>query len=158
MTSEEILLEQYKLIIQQVLHWDVHFWEKSKFFLAIETAFMGVAGAIFLKPEITSGVSKQLALCTLLLLCIFNIYLCIVWYKTNNRNRGYLRLKIHEMKQIEARLPELFSVNPLELKLKMQPYASSAGWEVHLATGFGFLWTLFFSICLAYLVGLGQRS
>jgi len=39
--AHELLLEKYKLLVPQIIHWDKHFWAKSKFFMTIETAFLG---------------------------------------------------------------------------------------------------------------------
>ena len=43
-SEQDLLLEEYKGLIPQIVHWDSHFWNKSKFFLTFESAFL--AGAI----------------------------------------------------------------------------------------------------------------
>jgi hypothetical protein len=138
--AQEMLLEKYKLLVTQIIHWDTHFWNKSKFFLAIQTAFLGLFGAagsaafkhpFFCKPMIELG---------LVAVAVFNLYLCLVWYKTNVRNLQYRKFKIAEFLAIERRLRTLTIFDEHATRRFLPPSDSSSGWEKDMPFAFGFAW------------------
>src|SRR5437016_10055636 len=91
-SEQDLLLEEYKGLIPQIVHWDSHFWNKSKFFLTFESAFL--AGAIVAMRDFATD-SKPLPnalMLALLAATVFNWYLSYVWFRTNRRNREFLEL------------------------------------------------------------------
>ena len=138
-TRDDLLLEEYKGLIPQIVHWDSHFWNKSKFFLTFESAFL--AGTLVtLRENIAAGkVLSNSLLLALVGIVLFNLYLSYVWFRTNRRNREFLELRFRRARDIEAELggvQKLFTNDPLQLSKGH----GSASWETHLATGFAVAW------------------
>lgn len=138
--AQEMLLEKYKLLVTQIIHWDTHFWSKSKFFLGIQTASLGLfaaAGAaefrhpFFSKPMVQIGIVAA---------AVFNLYLCLVWYKTNVRNLQYRKFKIAEFLAIERRLQTLTIFDEHTTRRFLPASDSSSGWEKFMPLAFGFVW------------------
>lgn len=135
-----MLLEKYKLLVPQIIHWDTHFWNKSKFFLGVQTAFLaafGAAASSIIKHEFFS---KSMIDPILVAAGIFNIYLCFVWFKTNVRNLQYRAFKIAEFLAIERRLSVLTIFDAFAVKRFLPPSASSSGCERFMPLAFGFAW------------------
>lgn len=136
-----LLLEEYKGLIPQIVHWDSHFWNKSKFFLTIESAFL--VGSLYALKEyliMNNTIPKSLFL-LLLIVVAFNLYLSYVWFRTNRRNREYLELRFQRAREIEEKLGkvmEIFTNDPL----KLPRCHRGASWEIHLATCFAAVWII----------------
>lgn len=138
--AQQMLLEKYKLLATQIIHWDTLFWSKSKFFLGIQTAFLalfGAAGTVAFKHPLFS---KPMVDIGLVLVGVFNFYLCFVWYKTNVRNLQYRKFKIDEFREIERRLPVLTIFDPHTVRRYLPPSDSSSDWEKFMPLAFGFVW------------------
>jgi hypothetical protein len=88
---DEMLMKEYQCVVEQIIHWDSHFWRKSQFFLVIQSAF--IAGVLQnLKDWVVRPAPMPFLMFLLFAqLTIFNIYLCYVWFRTNRRNREYPR-------------------------------------------------------------------
>ena len=145
-SREDLLLEEYKGLIPQIIHWDSHFWNKSKFFLTFESAFL--AGTLIaLRDNVIQGKIISVTLFVALIgIVIFNLYLSYVWFRTNRRNREFLELRFQRAREVETELggvQKLFTNDPL----KLSKDHGSARWETHLATGFAIAWgTLFLGL------------
>jgi hypothetical protein len=144
-TSYDLLLEEYKGIIPQIIHWDSHFWNKSKFFLTFESAFL--AGTILtLRENVSTGKALSVSLFWILVgVAVFNLYLSYVWFRTNRRNREFLELRFRRAREIEAALggiQKIFTNDPLQLTKGH----GSAYWEIHLATGFAVAWVVLLGV------------
>lgn len=127
--AETILLEKYKLLVTQIIHWDSHYWNKSKFFLAIETAFLSAAIAALsplVKDEIFTGRSAKVLLFGGL---VFNIMVCYIWIRTNRRNLQYRKLKIVEFLKIEKKIPAMQLLSKARVKSILPKKDRSTCWE-----------------------------
>jgi hypothetical protein len=142
--SQQILLEKYKLLVTQIIHWDTLFWSKSKFFLAIETAFLATVGAVHSPPLKGKFLDAASAPYVVIILALFNIFLCYVWHRTNKRNLQYRRFKIDEFMEIEKRMPELAIFSGDAAKILIPKSGRSARWEMSLPFAFALLWCLVF--------------
>jgi hypothetical protein len=140
--TQQILLEKYKLLVTQIIHWDTHFWNKSKFFLTIETALLGTIGAI-LSPSLKGKIFESVTTPYLtIILALFNVFLCYVWHRTNKRNLQYRQLKIDEFVAIERLMPELNLFSADSVKMMIPNSGRSARWEMSLPFAFALLWCL----------------
>lgn len=127
--AETILLEKYKLLVTQIIHWDTHYWNKSKFFLAIETAFLSGAIAALspvVKDEIFTALTAKLLLGGGL---VFNIMVCYIWARTSRRNLQYRELKIVEFLKIEKKIPVLQLLSKSHVKSILPDKDRSTCWE-----------------------------
>ncbi len=140
-THRDILLKEYESLVTQLIHWDSLFWTKSQFFLVIESAFIAVVLQAF-KEQVTTASNKlpPALLCLFLVAGLFNIYLCYVWFRTNRRNREYIRQRIERALQIESELGVLHTFT--DAKQKLPKGHGSANWETHLPTGFIIIWVV----------------
>ena len=126
---DEILMREYDSVVKQIIHWDSHFWHKSQFFLAIQSAFViGALTILTRQTPILFGVT------------IFNIYLCYVWFRTNRRNREYINLRTKRAKDIEAdkRLQDI--LRTFRSEKENLSSCRSAEWEVHIPIVFIVAW------------------
>jgi hypothetical protein len=140
LSHQDILLKEYESLVSQMIHWDSHFWVKSQFFLVIESAFVAVILQAF-KEQVTAQSKLSTPLLFLFLFAgLFNIYLCYVWFRTNRRNREYLRLRFERARQIESELGVLQTFTDDSKKLPKGH--GSAAWETHLPTGFIVAWVV----------------
>ncbi len=140
-TTQDILLTEYESVVTQLNHWDSLFWTKSQFFLVIESAFIAVILQGF-KEQVTSA-SGKVPLELLFLFFgadLFNIYLCYVWFRTNRRNREYIRQRIARACEIESELGVLQTFT--DAKQKVPNDHGSADWETHLPTVFIIVWVV----------------
>src|SRR5438093_1110297 len=62
-------------------------WQKSQFFFAVESiAFAGV-GVAFKDTFLKGTAPEASGFVLLIVVCVFNFWLCYVWFNTNRRNR-----------------------------------------------------------------------
>lgn len=141
---DEILMREYESIVKQIIHWDSHFWNKSQFFLAIQSAFIvvvfkGIEDAILNSWKIPFAILRLF----LIIVVIFNIYICCIWFKTNCRTREYLKFRIDRALEIESdkKLQNILRTFHYT-KERLPEYHQSASWEVHLPCGFIVVWVL----------------
>lgn len=99
--QREFLRREYDGNISLLTHWDDQLWTKNRFFLLIETAFLGVT-LQFVRTQILEGVEPSL---TLLYLAVFvssfNIYLAYVWFRAVRRSREYIEARLERGKELE---------------------------------------------------------
>jgi hypothetical protein len=140
-TERDILLKEYESLVAQLIHWDSHFWSKSQFFMVIQSAFIAVVLQAF-KELVASSSNKPspTLLYLFLFIGLFNVYLCYVWFRTNRRNREYLRQRSERAVQIESELGVLRTFT--DGKEKLPKGHGSANWETHLPTGFIIVWVV----------------
>ena len=139
--KDEKLLREYESLVLQIIHWDSHFWTKSRFFLAIESAFIVVALQIFKLRVLGELESHSTLMVVLIFVGLLNIYLCYVWFRTNRRNREYLRIRFKRARAIENKFDEALQTFTDEKK-ELHERHGSATWETHLATAFIIAWIL----------------
>jgi len=146
-----ILLQEYQSAVSQIIHWDSLFWTKSRFFLVIESAFIAVILHTF--KEIVVVPQEEL-LPTFLSLLVFvgllNVYLCYVWFRTNRRNREYLRLRFERVRPIEGEFDEVLKTFTYQEE-NMHEGHGSAGWETHLPTVFIATWVGLVAVAAVYI-------
>jgi len=145
MDNKEILIREYETITHQIIHWDKFFWEKSQFFLAVESALL--AGAILELRKLFKLPSPIRAsdLTILLVVVIFNLFLCYVWFRTSRSNREYLRVRFQRALRIESdpRLRGVLQLYHEQDNMLAQPQFrkhSSSKWELHIPSAFGIAW------------------
>ena len=78
--DRDILLREYETAHELGKHWDLLRWSVSKFFLGIQTVFLGAAGHVLTvspKPPDTFIASLLLDCCG-----YFQIILCLIWCRS----------------------------------------------------------------------------
>ncbi len=154
MEPDEILMREYESIVKQIIHWDSHFWNKSNFFVAIQSAFIVVV-LKEIKEQIL-GVSKiplSFFILFIIIVTLFNIYLCYVWFRTNRRNREYVRDRTARAREIESHKKLKGILKTFRYPNERLPEChQSAEWEIHIPTGFIVVWLIliYFVICKFY--------
>lgn len=138
---DDILMKEYDNVVKQIIHWDSNFWHKSQFFLVIQSAIV-VAVLQTLKEQFFKADPMPSTLLWLLIVTVmFNIYLCYVWFRTNRRNREYIRVRTTRARDIEADQRLQGILNTFLSDQNQLPVAHrSAEWETHLPTGFIVIW------------------
>jgi hypothetical protein len=139
-------LREYRLLSEQIVHWDGAFWRKSQFFMAIEAVTLGFVIDRLSREFIgTKPIDHELFL-MLGALVLFNFYISYAWFRTNRTNREYLNVRFDRAFEIENDL-ELDGVLGL-YKLQRQRLAepryvahSSSRWEIHLPSIFMVAWS-----------------
>jgi len=142
-SRENLLLEEYKGLIPQIIHWDSHFWNKSKFFLIFESAFLGGTLIALRESVVVEEVFPFPLFIALIGVVALNLYLSYVWFRTNRRNREFLELRFRRAREVEAELGSVQKLFRNDLQLLSSAH-SSARWEIHLATGFAVVWVAVF--------------
>ncbi|MCG6162392.1 RipA family octameric membrane protein, partial [Leptospira bandrabouensis] len=119
----EVLLEEYKIISNQIIHWDKQYWIKSNFFLAIESLFLSGISIFLLKGEI----NIELPIITILIsLIVFNILICLIWRLSCLRTKEYLNLRFRRSKKIEKKLGHIRLIK-IHDREKFLPKHNSSG-------------------------------
>lgn len=115
-------------------------WQKNQFFFTVESvAFAGVGVAF--KSTFLDGTAPAVpALVLLIGICVFNFWICYVWFRTNRRNREYVDAILQRASAIEKELVSndkaTFSAMP------KQRQHSSSRWELHIPSSFAVAWTV----------------
>jgi hypothetical protein len=135
---------EYENLPALIAHWDAHFWQKSQWFFAVESALLGAVG-FALKDTFLSGVAPaRPTLLFLVAACVFNFWICYVWFRTNRTNREYLDPLLERGREIEAaHLKDeigTFSAQKRFQTLPKHRRHSSRRWEKHLPSGFALAW------------------
>jgi hypothetical protein len=143
-TPREILLKEYESLVTQFVHWDSLFWSKSQFFLLIQSAFIAIFLQAF-KENVTPSQTNfpPRLLCLFLLIALFNIYLCCVWFITNRRNREYLQQRAERAIQIESDLKVLRTFTDGR---NLPKGHRSSNLETHLPTAFIIAWVVLMAL------------
>jgi hypothetical protein len=143
-SKQELLLKEYEIISTQVIHWDKFFWDKSQFFLAIESLMLvGISQVVI--GEISNKSPIALRIYSFLLIAIvFNIFLCYVWFRANRSNREYLQVRYNRAKEIEMELGgnaiKIFQYQDRFLREPKQVKHSSKIWEIQIPMVFTLGW------------------
>lgn len=146
--ADDLLVEQYKAVSDQIIHWDTFFWSKSRFFLAVEgVAFLSIVNWILNRIG-TTGVAGQrwqlfgiFAAATLL-----NLYLCFVWLRTGVRNREFLNMRFEVgramEKYVQNRSPTFRLYTYQQWKIDKQKISKrrSHPWEIGIPLAFSSVW------------------
>lgn len=119
-------------------------WQKSQWFFAVESLQLGGIGYVF-KNTILSGIApSRSALLLLAAACIFNFWICYVWFRTSRTTRKYLSPLLLRGGEIEAAILKdpkgTFSSQKTYLNSAKYERHSSSAWEVHLPSGIAFVW------------------
>ena len=135
---------EYENLPALIAHWDTHFWQKSQWFFAVESVLLAGAGVAF-KDTFLSGVAPtRRAFLLLVAACVFNFWICYVWFRTNRSNREYLSPLLQRARVIEAANLEkdtgTFSAQQKSLSFPEHERHSSNRWETHLPSGFALVW------------------
>jgi hypothetical protein len=147
-TSDKPVLDfrcrEYQNLPALIAHWDTHFWQKSQWFFAVESVLLGAVGVAF-KDTFLSGVAPtRPAFLLLVASCVFNFWICYVWFRTNRSNREFLGPLLERARKIEAAILEdntgTFSAQRESLTSPEHVRHSSHRWENHLPSGFALAW------------------
>jgi hypothetical protein len=145
MNQDELLMKEYEAITALIVHWDKFFYETSKFYLIIESAFL--AGVIIrLSAELVDEKSMQPGLFYLaVFITLFNLFICYVWFRADRSCREYLKVTFQRALRIEED-PVLRGVIQLyhfeQDKVNQTKYVnhSSSWWEEHVPIVFMIAW------------------
>jgi hypothetical protein len=141
----EQLVREYEQIGSQISHWDSLSWQTSQFFLAIEGLFLAGIGQLLYSELKEAGSSPPGV--ALLLLCgvLFNLTICIVWFRINRRNREYLEVRFKRANEIEAEpgiVMRLYTQEREELTQPRYRRHSTKDLEKHIPTIFAIVWVI----------------
>ena len=146
MQKQEILIREYETITDQIIHWDKFFWQKSQFFLAIESVLLaGVSLRLSVEFSRAEPISDH-DFVLFIVLFIFNLYLCYTWFRTSRSNREYLRVRFARALQIEQdpAMKGILKLYTYQDEMLNQPQYKKHGsnrWELHIPTIFALAWT-----------------
>jgi hypothetical protein len=141
----ELLMKEYELVTNQIIHWDTFFWSKSNFFLTIESVLLAVV-VTQLYSELNNNTHMTMILFILgIFVTVFNLVLCYVWFRTNRSNHEYLKVRFERALKIEDDLALGGVVQTYRLQrelLEMPKYIkhSSSWWEINLPIIFMIAW------------------
>lgn len=138
--DKELLKQEYDNIFAQIEHWDNQFWTKSRFFLLIESAFLG-GGLQVIGSNIVSGTNFSTLFILLgIFLALFNIFLSYVWFRAIRRNREYIEPRVERARRIEQLIgSDVAWRSFIEQDKHLSPKGSS-NWELKLPLSFLFVW------------------
>lgn len=145
MDRADLLIKEYEIIGSQIEHWDNHFWNKSNFFLVVESALLAVV-TNQLNDELRDNKPFQQAIFYLsILIVIFNLFLCYVWFRTNRTNHEYQMVRFLRALQIEKdpvffHLVELYHFQRSMLMNPKYVKHSSSWWEINIPIAFMLAW------------------
>ncbi len=99
-SRDAFLIEEYKAISDQIIHWDEFFWSKSQFFLAIESGALFAVGTWLIDHQRVAD-----ATATFLSFAVFlNLFLSVTWLRTGRRNREFLNIRFEVGRGIEEHM------------------------------------------------------
>jgi len=102
MDNTEQLVREYEQLTAQIIHWDNLSWQTSQFFSAIEGAFLAGIGRLIYGEFEKQGASNLALVLLLIGGAVFNIVLCVFWFRINRRNREFLDIRFTRAREIEA--------------------------------------------------------
>ena len=136
---------EYENLPALIAHWDGQFWQQSQWFFGVESVLLGAVG-VALKDTFLSGAApSRPAFLLLVSFCVFNFWICYVWFRTNRSNREYLDPLLRRARAIEAAILEnndtgTFSAQQGSLTLPEHERHSAHRWVIHLPSGFALAW------------------
>lgn len=142
--EREFLRQEYDSNISLFTHWDSQLWTKNRFFLLIESAFLGVT-VQFVQGQLVRGSVPSLTLFGLFIfVSTFNMYLSYVWFRAVRRSREYIEARLERGKILEEVLQRQDisddiwqSYNYQDGKLSDK---GSSRWEISLPVVFLVVW------------------
>lgn len=161
--ERELLKQEYDNIFTQIEHWDNQFWTKSRFFLLIESAFLG-GGLQIASSNLSNGVVTSRPLVLLgIFASLFNIFLSYVWFRSIRRNREYIEPRVERARKIERLIDSELAWRSFISQDEFLSSKGSSNWELKLPLSFMlvwycagaiFLWQLSRSATLVWIVAL----
>lgn len=143
--KHEVLIEEYKIISNQIIHWDKQYWIKNNFFLAIESLFLTGFSVILLKGKI----NIDLSLFSLLIFqIIFNILICLIWRSSCLRTKDFIKVRFERAKKIEKKLGKIRLYRNHDNEIYLPKHNASGQKESLLPLLFILLWVIFSVISL----------
>jgi hypothetical protein len=142
--QHELLYREYDNLPALIALYGNLSWQKSQFFFTVESiAFAGV-GVAFKNTFLEGATPAGPALFLLIVVCVFNFWLCYVWFNTNRRNREYLNPLVQRGRAIEVALKADKATHSAQWtfleSLPKRRYRTS-WWELHIPTGFALAWS-----------------
>lgn len=120
-------------------------WQKSQFFFTVESiAFAGV-GVAFKGTFLDGTPPRNSGLFLLIGICVFNFWLCYVWFNTNRRNREYLDPLLKRGRAIEGALKckdATYSAQWKFLQDLPRRRVRTSPLELHIPSGFALAWAV----------------
>ena len=143
--QRKVLILEYGNLPGLIAHWDAHFWHKSQFFFAVKSLLLGAVGVAFRETFLKGVPLGSQGLWVLVGVCIFNYWICYVWFRTNRSNREFLGPLFERARWIEKCLlegqPGTFIAQWTALLDPKRDRHSAHWWENHLPTVFAVAWT-----------------
>lgn len=147
MDRDELLIRDYEITAQHVLHFDKQFYETSRFFLLIEAALFA-AFVDRLSNELIAGEHIPTEMLLFVIVIIFsNLSLCYIWFRTNRTYREFLEISYKRAMEIESKsalggIPGLYITQQDMMKEKGYKSHSSNWWEIRVPIVFMIAWIL----------------
>jgi len=138
--ERELLKQEYDNIFTQIEHWDNQFWTKSRFFLLIESAFLG-GGLQIASSNLSNGVVTSRPLVLLgIFASLFNIFLSYVWFRSIRRNREYIEPRVERARKIERLIDSELAWRSFISQDEFLSSKGSSNWELKLPLSFMLVW------------------
>ena len=140
----DFMLREYENLPALIAHWDSHFWQKSQWFFAVESVLLAAVGVAFKDTFLSAVTATRPAFLFLIASCVFNFWICYVWFRTNRSNREFLGPLLKRARDIEEAILKdetgTFSAQRKSLTSPESERHSSHRWENHLPSGFALAW------------------
>lgn len=137
---------EYSNLPALIAHWDAHFWHKSQWFFGVESLILAAVGIAFKDTFLDGFAPKRPGFFFLVGSCVFNFWICYVWFRTNRANREFLTPLLHRAREIETEFLKnemgTFSAQQNSLTGWKHAQHSSHQWENHLPSGFALAWAV----------------
>lgn len=136
--------QEYANLPTLIAHWDSHFWQKSQWFFAVESVLLAAIGVAFKDTFLAGAAPARSAFFLLVASCVFNFWICYVWFRTNRSNREFLGPLLGRARDIERKIlgddTGTFSEQRRSLMSPKNVRHSAHRWENHLPSGFALAW------------------
>ena len=140
-----LLMHEYDVISDQVIHWDQHLWRQSQFFVAVESAFAALIAKQLIDRADSVGNLPLVVVLVLSVGSVLNLFLCYVWFRVGRRNIEYTGVRYARAKALEAEsdLLDTLKLYRLESKMLAEPPSANHGsrsWVMHIPSVFIVTW------------------
>src|SRR5260370_29496370 len=144
--KHQLIFHEYDNLTSHIALYGNLSWKKSQFFFAVESiAFAGV-GVAFRDTFLKGASPEATALFLFIVVCLFNFWLCYVWFNTNRRNREYLDPLLKRARRIEKKLGHVEAMYSAQRKsvesLMSKRKIRTSQFERHIPSGFALAWAV----------------
>lgn len=151
--SHQLMCREYASLPALIVFWGGLSWQKNQFFCSVESILLAGIGVALKDTFIGGKDPTESAFLMLTIACVFNFWICYVWFRTNRTNRDYLTPLLLRACTIEGALGDrtaTFSAQQGFLQDSKRNRHSAEWWERHLPTGFAVAWAAALLIGASY--------